>query len=44
MNSVFKHDAPTFVTVKFWIGEFKSGRNSFSGNQRSRRPKTATAR
>ena len=43
LNSVYGDSAPSFTTAKFWAAEFKRGRKSLEDDERSRRPKTATA-
>jgi len=43
LDSVYGDSAPSFTTVKFWAAEFKRGRKSLGDDERSGRPKTATA-
>ena len=40
---MYGDNAPSFTTVKFWAAEFKRGRKSLGDDERSGRPKTATA-
>ena len=43
LDTVYGDNAPSFTTVKFWAAEFKRGRKSLGDDERSGRPKTATA-
>lgn len=43
LDTVYGDSAPSFTTVKFWAAEFKRGRISLADDERSGRPKTATA-
>ena len=43
LDTVYVDNAPSFTTVKFWAAEFKRGRKSLGDDERSGRPKTATA-
>ena len=40
--SVYGDSAPSFTIVKVWASEFKRGRKSLGGDERSGRPKGAT--
>ncbi|GFW60937.1 hypothetical protein TNCV_4871481 [Trichonephila clavipes] len=41
-NSVYGDSVSLFTTVKFWAAEFKRGRKSLEGDERSEHPNTAT--
>ncbi|GFU97343.1 HTH_48 domain-containing protein [Trichonephila clavipes] len=41
LDPVYGDSTPSFTTVKFWAVEFKCGRKSLGGDERSGRPNTA---
>ena len=43
LDTVYGDNVPSFTTVKFWAAEFKRGSKSLGDDERSGRPKTATA-
>ncbi|GFX30089.1 histone-lysine N-methyltransferase SETMAR [Trichonephila clavipes] len=42
LDSLYGDSAPSFTTVIFWAAEFKRGRKSFGGDERSGRSNIAT--
>ena len=42
LADVYGSSAPSYVQVKFWVGEFKCGRTSLEDEARSGRPLDAT--
>jgi transposase len=42
LDSTLGESAPSFITIKYWVAEFKRGRSSCQDEHRSGRPKDVT--